>query len=103
MDREPDSIAFEAVYLRELNLGLQRLLDELSAVAAELAGVPVSLLELVSGAPAPAAVERLTAHATRGLERVATVQATAIELGELIGGRILALNREAGLDESADD
>lgn len=103
MSRDPDSIHFEAEYLHALNVELQRLLGHISDVAQELAGVPVATLALVLAPPTPESVEAVTAAALRALEHLAMTQKCAIGLGDLLGGRIIALRRESGLDETPDD
>lgn len=96
--RDPRSALHEADYWIAL-LGELRELSEIAPrIADPLVEIPVAMLELVLGSPAPGATEKVGNAVRQALAEVAAIGEKVDAVIALANGRMLSLKREAGLE-----
>lgn len=102
MERDLRSIRNEADYWKAIAEDMQAVLDGIGAVTDKLTEIPTSTLTLLAGGQDPLAyAAQVNAIAVETLKQLFPVLETIRRVSELVGGRIIVLTREAGLDTEA--
>lgn len=96
--RDPESVVLEAEYWRQVLAITAELNGHVSAGAAELVGVNAGALTYMATDRWPEAVTTQSKALTAAMERLRVMQELVADLGNLAGGRLLPLYREAGLE-----
>lgn len=101
MSRDLESIAFELRWLLVLNDDLKTVTLRLLDAAQPLSGTSVDLVSLAEAAPRGSldSIERVAATVKKALGEITEITEMLNRIGDLIGGRIIVLDREvAGKD-----
>lgn len=105
MSRTAESIINEAYYWKTINDDLRPLHDLILEAADALVDVPVAILEsVVAPAGREESLQRATTGASVALSKLKEIQTGLSQIGELIGGRLTAIQVEMhGAEHESDE